>query len=285
MPVLSVLSVFLAVLVSLPMLAPSEIWLILLVLALPSQALFCYILWRMLRRQKGSIKTDVLHSVVHEFQTPIAAIRMAVDVLDSPVARNQPERTEKYIRIIREETERLQHQVETMLTLARADTNTLILNLEPISVCGLMETIAERHDDYLDVSLQFNPQLMADRMHLTNVLHNLIDNAVKYSVGKPQVFLSTALHGDQLILTVRDQGIGIPAQHLRQIFKPFFRVHDRNQPSVKGFGLGLSYVHRIVMAHNWRIDVTSELGQGSEFKISVPAASMFAPIESPTASR
>ena len=285
MPVLSVLSVFLAVLVSLPMLAPSEIWLILLVLALPSQALFCYILWRMLRRQKGSIKTDVLHSVVHEFQTPIAAIRMAVDVLDSPVARNQPERTEKYIRIIREETERLQHQVETMLTLARADTNTLILNLEPVSVCGLMETIAERHDDYLDVSLQFNPQLMADRMHLTNVLHNLIDNAVKYSVGKPQVFLSTALHGDQLILTVRDQGIGIPAQHLRQIFKPFFRVHDRNQPSVKGFGLGLSYVHRIVMAHNWRIDVTSELGQGSEFKISVPAASMFAPIESPTASR
>ena len=281
MTVSPVLLVSATVLASLPVLTASQTWLVLLIVALPSQALFCYILWRMLRQKKGAIKTDVLHSVVHEFQTPIAAIRMAVDVLDSPVARNQAQRTEKYIRIIREETERLQHQVETMLTLARADRNTLMLNLEPVSVCSLAEAIAERHGNYLHVSLQFSPQLMADRLHLTNVLHNLIDNAVKYSDGDPQISLGTALDGDQMILTVSDRGIGIPTHQLSQIFKPFFRVHDRSQPSVKGFGLGLSYVQRIVTAHNWRIDVTSKLGQGSEFKISIPAVSVFAPVESP----
>ncbi|MBC7569868.1 MAG: HAMP domain-containing histidine kinase [Spirosoma sp.] len=282
MHVLSSFSALMTMPVSLPALTTSETWLILLVLALPSQALFCYILWRMLRRQKGTIKTDVLHSVVHEFQTPVAAIRMAVDILDSPIARNQPERTEKYIRIIREETERLQHQVETMLTLARADQNTLILNPEPVSLCSLIETIAERHGNYLRVFLPVNPLLMADRLHLTNVLHNLIDNAVKYSPGTPQVFLNTATDANGVMLTIRDQGIGIPAHQLKQIFKPFFRVHDRSQPSVKGFGLGLSYVQRIVLAHNWRIDVTSEPGQGSEFRISIPLASILAPVNSPS---
>ncbi len=207
---------------------------------------------------------------------------MAVDILDSPIARNQPERIEKYLRIIREETERLQHQVETMLTLARADRNTLILNPEPVSLCSLIETIAERHGNYLHVSLPFNPLLMADRLHLTNVLHNLIDNAVKYSPGSPQVALNAVADANGLMLTIRDRGIGIPAHQLKQIFKPFFRIHDRSQPSVKGFGLGLSYVHRIVLAHNWRIDVTSEPGQGSEFRISIPSASVLAPVRSPS---
>ncbi len=279
MSVLFILSASFATLLSLPTLTNSETWLVVLMLVLTSQALFCYVLWRMLRRQKGTIKSDVLHSVVHEFQTPVAAIRMAVDVLDSPIARNQPERTEKYIRIIREETERLQHQVETMLTLARADRNTLILNSEPISLFSLIEPIAERHGNYLLVSLPVNPLLMADRLHLTNVLHNLIDNAVKYSLGNPHVFLNASTDANGVLLTIRDEGIGIPAHQLKQIFKPFFRVHDRSQPSVKGFGLGLSYVQRIILAHNWRIDVVSEPGQGSEFRISIPAAFILAPVE------
>lgn len=268
--------------VSLPWLTTSEIWLILLVLAISLQAIICYALWRMFRRRKGSVRTDVLHSVIHELQTPIASIRMAVDVIDSPVARNQPVRTDKYIRIIREETERLQHQVETMLTLAQADQNTLTLNMEPVSLSSLLEAIAERHGHYLRLSLQTDANLMADRLHLTNVLHNLVDNAVKYSVGEPivSVRLTTATTG--LTLLISDQGIGIPAQHLRQIFKPFFRVHDHSQPSVKGFGLGLSYVQQIVLAHKWRIDVTSEPGKGSEFKISIPPVSILTPVGSST---
>ncbi|QJW89534.1 HAMP domain-containing histidine kinase [Spirosoma taeanense] len=259
-----------------PMTTTSLRWLTLFALALSSQVLLGYALWRLLRkRQKSVVQTEVLHSIVHEFQTPITAIRMAADILDSPIARNQPERTEKYIRIIREETERLQHQVETMLTLARADRNTLILNPEPVRIHHLLRSIADRHGSYLHLNLLgADPHLLADRLHLTNVLYNLLDNAIKYSADEPEITVQTKTSSDGLTITVRDRGVGIAPNLMPKIFQPFFRVHDRNQPSVKGFGLGLSYVQRIVQAHNWSIWVKSELGQGSEFIIQIPPTSL-----------
>jgi two-component system phosphate regulon sensor histidine kinase PhoR len=262
-----------------PILPPSLRWLALFIMALASQVLLGYALWRLLRRrQRSVVQTEVLHSLVHEFQTPITAIRMAADILDSPMARNQPERTEKYIRIIREETERLQHQVETMLTLARADRNTLILNTEPVQLQQLFRSIAERHGDYLRLSLlSADTYLLADRLHLTNVLHNLLDNAVKYSPNEPDITLHSELTDTGLLIAVCDRGIGIAPQFINQIFQPFFRVHDSNQPSVKGFGLGLSYVQRIVQAHDWEINVKSEQGQGSEFLIWIPSTSILPP--------
>ncbi|MVM31266.1 sensor histidine kinase [Spirosoma sp. HMF4905] len=251
-------------------------WLGLTGLVLIAQGLMGYLVWWLLRRQQRSVvQTEVLHSIVHEFQSPITAIRMAADILDSPIARNQPERTEKYVRIIREETERLQHQVETMLTLARADRNTLILNPEPIQLHQLLRSVAERHGDYLTLNLPGNDtHILADRLHLTNVLYNLLDNAIKYSSEDPQITLLTKTNTDGLTITVRDKGVGIPPKLVAQIFQPFFRVHDRNQPSVKGFGLGLSYVQRIIQSHNWTIWVKSEVGQGSEFMIQVPPSAL-----------
>ena len=260
-------------------LSPSVGWLALIGLVLVSQILIGYIIWWLLRRrQQPVVQTEVLHSIVHEFQTPITAIRMAADILDSPIARNQPERTEKYVRIIREETERLQHQVETMLTLARADRNTLILNPEPVQIHQLLHSVAERHGDYLKLNLaNADPHALADRLHLTNVLYNLLDNAIKYSAGEPEITLLTKTNADGLTITVRDRGVGIPPNLVAQIFQPFFRVHDRNQPSVKGFGLGLSYVQRIVESHHWTIWVKSEVGKGSEFMIQVPPSSLLPP--------
>ena len=256
---------------------PSPIrWSLLIMVVLTSQIIVGYVLWWLLnRRQRSMGQTEALHSIIHEFQTPISAIRMSVDILDSPMGRNQPERIEKYVRIIREETERLQHQVETMLTLARADRNTLILNPEPVLVHQLLYSIAERHGDYLCLQMTgAEPLLLADRLHLTNVLHNLLDNAVKYSAGEPAIRVHAKTSPKGLSISVCDQGVGIPKHLLPQIFQPFFRVHDQNQPSVKGFGLGLSYVQRIVQAHKWTIDVRSELGQGSEFVIQIPATSL-----------
>jgi two-component system phosphate regulon sensor histidine kinase PhoR len=260
-------------------LSPSVGWLALVGVVLLSQILIGYVIWWLLRRrQQPVVQTEVLHSIVHEFQTPITAIRMAADILDSPIARNQPERTEKYVRIIREETERLQHQVETMLTLARADRNTLILNREPVQIHQLLHSVAERHGDYLKLSLaNTDPHALADRLHLTNVLYNLLDNAIKYSAGQPEITLITKTSADGLTITVRDRGVGIPPNLVSQIFQPFFRVHDRNQPSVKGFGLGLSYVQRIVESHNWTIWVKSEVGKGSEFMIQVPPSALLPP--------
>jgi two-component system, OmpR family, phosphate regulon sensor histidine kinase PhoR len=260
-----------------PITIPSPVrWSLVVLFVLASQVLIGYSLWWLLNQRQRTVgQTEALHSIIHEFQTPIAAIRMSVDILDSPMGRNQPERIDKYVRIIREETERLQHQVETMLTLARADRNTLILNPEPVPVHQLLHSVAERHGDYLCLHMTgAEPLLLADRLHLTNVLHNLLDNAVKYSVGEPAITVHAQTTGKGLLISVSDQGVGIPTHLLPQIFQPFFRVHDRNQPSVKGFGLGLSYVQRIIQAHKWAIDVKSELGQGSEFMIRIPATAL-----------
>ena len=238
-----------------------------------SQGLVGYSLWWLRRQlQRSTVQAEALHSIVHEFQTPIAAIRMATDILDSPVGRN---RTEKYLRIIREETERLQHDVETMLTLARADHSTLVLEPEPVLIHELLHSVAERHGDYLRLHLTGeNPTLLADRLHFTNVLHNLLDNAIKYSVGEPTITVHAETSSGGVSISVCDRGVGIPTHLLPQIFQPFFRVRDRSQPSIKGFGLGLSYVQRIVQAHNWTIKVKSEPGQGSEFSIQIPAAAL-----------
>lgn len=251
-------------------------WAVISLFILVSQIFVGYSLWWLLNRHQRTLgQTEALHSIIHEFQTPIAAIRMSVDILDSPIAHNQPNRTKKYVRIIREETERLQHQVETMLTLARADRNTLLLNPEPIPVHQLLHAIAERHGDYLSLhTTGAEPMLLADRLHLTNVLHNLLDNAVKYSLGEPAITVRSEMKNKGLFISVCDRGVGIPPHLISQIFQPFFRVHDRNQPSVKGFGLGLSYVQRIVQAHKWTINVTSKLGEGSEFSICIPATAL-----------
>ncbi|GAB3567198.1 hypothetical protein GCM10027578_17650 [Spirosoma luteolum] len=251
-------------------------WLVVLPLALSAQLLFGYALWKLMGSQQGkTIKTDTLNSIVHEFQTPITAIRMAIDILDSPIAQQQPERAKKYFRIIREENERLQHQVEMMLTLARADNNTLALNREPVSLNDLLSSIAERHGDYLQLNLNgCDKQLLADRLHLTNILHNLLDNAVKYSADQPQVTIQTQSSIDGFVISVKDRGVGIAPTMIPHIFQPFYRVQDQNSPNVKGFGLGLSYVQRIVQAHDWDIWVKSEIGKGSEFSIQIPNESL-----------
>lgn len=238
-----------------------------------------YLIWQPLPRRQPTNQTDVMHSIVHEFQSPITAIRMAADILDSPIARHHPERTDKYVRIIREESDRLQQQVETMLTLARAEKNTLLLNPEPIQIHQLLQSVAERHGNYLTLNLMGrNPHVLADRLHLTNVFHNLLDNAIKYSPAESEISIHTKNNSDGLTITVQDRGIGIAPKLVTQIFDPFFRVHDRNQPSVKGFGLGLSYVQRIIQSHNWSIWVKSELGKGSEFMIQIPASALLSPL-------
>ncbi len=219
----------------------------------------------------NALTTQTLHTLVHEFQTPIAAIRMAADVLDSPIAHNNPQRTNKYVQIIREETDRLQQQVEVMLSLARADRHALYVCVEPVDIHELTTSIAQRHGPYLTLNLlATHTSILADRHHLTNVLHNLIDNAVKYSQQHLDIRLTTATSENCLSVSVSDRGVGIaPALH-EHIFQPFFRVGGSDSPSVKGFGLGLCYVKKIIEAHQWQIAVRSEVGQGSEFTISIP---------------
>jgi two-component system, OmpR family, phosphate regulon sensor histidine kinase PhoR len=221
----------------------------------------------------NTLTTQTLHTLVHEFQTPIAAIRMAADVLDSPITHNNPQRTSKYVQIIREETDRLQQQVEVILSLARADRHALYVCVERLDIHELTRSVAQRHGTYLTLNLLATQStLLADRLHLTNVLHNLIDNAVKYSQHRLDVQITTTTKDNGLAITISDRGIGIPNEFQAQIFEPFYRVNAKDSPSVKGFGLGLSYVKKIMEAHQWEISVHSEVGIGSEFSILIPTS-------------
>jgi len=221
------------------------------------------------------VHKEVLDTIVHEFQTPISAIKLAADILGTPFGRSSQERTDKYVHIIQEETRRLQQQVDVMLSLARADRDQLAINVDAVDLHDLIESIAERHGPYLKLRLlATQPVLMADRLHLTNVLHNLLDNAVKYSLGEPEIILQTEGDRSSLMVSITDRGLGIPKHLQRKVFQPFYRISENNQGSVKGFGLGLSYVQRIVEAHSWQLELISEVGKGSEFKIRCPKNSM-----------
>ncbi|MEZ0541550.1 sensor histidine kinase [Fibrella arboris] len=245
-------------------------------LAIMSLCVVGYSVWRNAREHQMSyVHKEVLDTIVHEFQTPISAIKMAADILATPFGRSSEERTDKYIHIIQEETQRLQQQVDVMLSLARADRDRLTINIDAVNLHQLIQSIAERHGSYLKLRLQATqPVLLADRLHLTNVLHNLVDNAIKYSPGEPELTIQTEGNRSNLVITVMDRGLGIPKHLQRKIFKPFYRISENNQGSVKGFGLGLSYVQRIVEAHAWHIEVTSEVGKGSEFRILCPQSSL-----------
>lgn len=221
--------------------------------------------------QAPYVHKEVLDTIVHEFQTPISAIKMAADILATPFGRSSVERTDKYIHIIQEETQRLQQQVDVMLSLARADRDRLTINKDSIDLHELVKSISERHGPYLKLCLRAaHPIVIADRLHLTNVLHNLLDNAVKYSPGEPELTIHTEGDKGGLMVSVTDRGLGIPKHLQRKIYKPFFRIAENNQGSVKGFGLGLSYVQRIIEAHSWQLELVSEVGKGSEFKIRIP---------------
>jgi two-component system, OmpR family, phosphate regulon sensor histidine kinase PhoR len=222
------------------------------------------------------IHKEVLDTIVHEFQTPISAIKMAADILATPFGKSSPERTTKYIHIIQEETERLQLQVDVMLSLARADRDRLTLNIDIVDLHSLIQSISERHGTYLTLHLRATDHLLqADRLHLTNVLHNLLDNAVKYSPGEPELTIYTDSEpAGGLVVGITDRGVGIPKHLQQKVFKPFFRVSDHDQLSVKGFGLGLSYVQRIIEAHQWQLELTSEVGEGSEFRIRLPKSAL-----------
>ncbi|WP_266365035.1 sensor histidine kinase [Tellurirhabdus rosea] len=233
---------------------------------------FGYVLYRMLQqKQVSEMQRDFINNMTHEFQTPISAIKLATDILASPRTYEQPERILKYVKMVQEENQRLQQQVETVLTLARTEKKTFTLKTEPIDVHDLLRSIADRHEGYLTLDLQAQASVLkADRLHLTNVLCNLLDNALKYSPIDPHIRFLTRTIGDQLVIMIEDNGIGIAPEHQEKIFNAFYRVPEGSQHCVKGFGLGLSYVQKIVKAHRWKLDLDSTVGKGSTFIIRVP---------------
>jgi two-component system phosphate regulon sensor histidine kinase PhoR len=237
---------------------------------------------RTLLKQKklSEIKSDFINNMTHEFKTPLATISLAVDALKNEKVSGDKDKTNYFTGIIKEENKRMNKQVETILQAALLDKQEVQLNLKKLSAHALIKSAlnnialpVEDKGGKVDANLDAQKDvIMADEVHFTNIINNLLDNSVKYSKGNPHIQLYTSNQGNALRIKIEDNGIGMNKETLNRIFEKFYRAHTGNIHDVKGFGLGLSYVKTMVDAHHGTIRPESTLGKGSSFIITIPLA-------------
>ncbi len=235
----------------------------------------------MLNQKKLSeIKTDFINNMTHEFKTPLATISLAVDALNNERVLGDPGKLQYFRGIIKEENKRMNKHVETILQAAALEKQELTLNKKK---CSGHELIRHSLSNYTlvlqekqgQVQLHTNArhdEIFVDEQHFTNLINNLIDNAIKYSKDAPQITVTTHSTNKFFCIRVDDKGIGMSRESVKRIFEKFYRAHTGNIHNVKGFGLGMSYVKTIIDAHKGRIKVDSTLGKGSSFVVEVPLA-------------
>lgn len=243
-------------------------------------AFFVTILTLLKQKKLSEIKSDFINNMTHEFKTPLATISLAVDALKNEKVINDKEKTAYFTGIIKEENKRMNKQVETILQAALLDKQEVQLNLKRLPAHDLIVSVlnninlqVEEKGGKLEVCLDAEKDMiLADEVHFTNLISNLLDNAVKYSKDNPLIRLTTLNSGNQLKIRIEDNGIGMNKETLNRIFEKFYRAHTGNVHNVKGFGLGLSYVKTMVNAHHGNIKAESILGKGSTFTITMPLA-------------
>jgi two-component system, OmpR family, phosphate regulon sensor histidine kinase PhoR len=237
----------------------------------------------MLRQKKMSeIKNDFINNMTHEFKTPIATISLAVDAIRNQKVQSDPTKLTYFSDIIKEENQRMNRQVETILKSALMDRQEVQLNLKALNAHQIIQDVADNFalrlqekqgglELHLDAE---NDLIQADEVHFSNLVNNLMDNAVKYAKDNvpPHIRISTSSNPKKFFFKIEDNGIGMSRETLKRIFEKFYRAHTGNIHNVKGFGLGLNYVKDIVDAHNGHVKVDSILGKGSCFTIELPLA-------------
>ncbi len=240
---------------------------------------FVYTLFVILKQRRLSeIQKDFINNMTHEFKTPISTIAISSEVLKDPGIIHTPERLLNYATIIQNENHRLKQQVERVLQMAKIEKEDIGLKQENADVHELIKeavkntslTVHEKNGT-ITLDLKAEPSLAyVDKLHFTNVIYNLLDNALKYTQRVPEIIIRTKTINNSILLEVQDNGIGIQDEEQRKIFHRFYRVSTGNLHDVKGFGLGLNYVKLIMEAHKGKISVASLPSSGSTFKIIVP---------------
>lgn len=240
--------------------------------------IFCfgYTIYSILKQKKISeMKTDFINNMTHEFKTPVSTIMIASEALKDAEIAEDKGRVAKLAGIIYEENVRLGSHIERVLNIARIEKNDFKLDIKRIDVNETITTVLDsmmlklqKHDVKIDLNLTDEEMMIkADELHFSNVLYNLIDNAIKYSNDIPDITITTQSKNGLAIIKVADKGIGMNADQQAKIFEQFYRIPTGNLHDVKGFGLGLSYVNTIVKRLNGIISVRSEKEKGSEFEL------------------
>lgn len=230
------------------------------------------------QKKISEIKSDFINNMTHEFKTPIATIQLALDALGTPVIAKQPDKVTQYLGMIRDESRRMNTQVENVLQISRLDRRELeltMINLDPHSPLKIaiehVRLLIDRHEGILQVELDpMRIILPMSESHMTNVWVNLLENAIKYSDKKVEIYVSSEITENTFSVSIRDKGIGMSSSTKKRVFDRFYREEFGNVHNVKGHGLGLSYVKRIVELHNGTISVKSQLKKGSTFTVSFP---------------
>ncbi len=240
---------------------------------------FSYAIWVIFsQRRYSEMQRDFINNMTHEFKTPLTSIQLSSDFLSKQPVIQHDDRLRRYTELIRTQYQRLNSQVEKLLNVARLESGEFKLKNEPIDMHQLVEEVldskaAESGIEGRVFNKQFgatNRMIRGDRTHLGSVVSNLLDNAVKYSPADQPIDLITSNDRDDFILDIVDRGIGISPAHQKHLFKKFYRVPSGNVHDIKGFGLGLHYVKRILQMHQGDIEVKSELGKGSTFRMHIP---------------
>jgi len=241
-----------------------------------------YVTLKTLLNQKklSEIKSDFINNMTHEFKTPLATISLAVDAVRNEKVQNDKEKMGYFTGIIKEENKRMNKHVETILQAALMEKQELKLNLKQLHAHTIIKDVLDNYRLQLEekegkVELFLNAKndlIDADEIHFTNLVSNLIDNAIKYSSDKVLIRITTHSSNKFLVIGVEDNGIGMSKETVKRVFEKFYRAHTGNVHNVKGFGLGMSYVKTVIDAHKGRIRVDSVLGKGSTFTIEMPLA-------------
>ncbi|MFD2572334.1 sensor histidine kinase [Spirosoma soli] len=262
------------------------------VLILVILACFYIAISTIVRQKKlADIKNDFINNMTHEFKTPISTISLAVEMAQEQLRSegnnlsSAPEsggkldvRLTRYMGIIRDETRRLGSHVEKVLQMALLDRGEIKLKLSSVNVHDVIEKVLnnigiqiEQREGEVDLDFEAENEIIeADEVHLTNILYNLLDNAIKYSPEHPHITIQTRSLPEGISITVADQGLGMTKEQISRIFEKFYRVPTGNRHDVKGFGLGLSYVKKMIDEHHGQIQVESQPGKGSSFEIILP---------------
>ena len=231
------------------------------------------------QKKLSEIKNDFINNMTHELKTPIATIGISSETLMNLDPENAKEKLLRYASIIYKENKRLESQVERVLNVANMDRKEIKLNMTTFDIHEIIEEAKENFEyNQLEeeggkITLDFQANasvLSADLVHITNIINNLLDNAIKYCDEQPNVVIKTSNQKNQINISIKDNGKGISRDNIKYIFDKFYRVPTGNLHDVKGFGLGLFYVKTIIEELNGTINVKSALGKGSEFIITLP---------------
>ena len=240
---------------------------------------FAGALYQLIRqKQISEIKTDFINNMTHEFKTPIATINLALDAIKNPKIIGDKEKILRYSDMIRQENKRMHGQVENVLQISKLEKNQLDLSSEVTDIHEVVkdaithvDLIVQDKGGFINIDLSAkSKEVMANKFHLTSVIVNMLDNAVKYTHEAPKIDVTTNNAGRNIIIKIKDQGIGMSKNVQKNIFNKFYREQKGNIHDVKGHGLGLSYVKKIVEHHHGTVYVESEKGKGSTFTVKLP---------------